>query len=97
MYDTRNAAVHLHYWTSDEEMDKQGWGQTDLVCHGCGQSTRVLYPAVTEAQADAEPLRPIRDAFVHDHHRCAFLGGTFLCPPEYVIHETRDLRDAVWP
>jgi hypothetical protein len=92
---TDSKAVHAHYWHDDDEMDAQGWGMADLVCHGCGRATRFIYPAGDQATAETEPFRPMRDAFVHDHRNHTMIGHGVLCPPAYSITETRDLREPV--
>ena len=89
---TDTAACHIHYWTDDAEMDAQGYGCADLVCHGCGRATRVLFPPVGDAEAGDEPLRPLRDAFTAQHRDCVHRGNEALCPPKYEIAETMDLR-----
>lgn len=89
-----SSSVHIHYWQTDEEMDAQGWAMTDLVCHGCNTGTRFIYSTVTLEQAAREPMRPMREAFVHDHRSHFALGHEALCPPHYLITETRDLRES---
>jgi hypothetical protein len=85
-------SVHIHYWTTDDELDRDRQGIADLVCHGCDQALRVIYPWFSAESANNEPFRPIREAFVHDHRKHVQLGHEFLCPPAYAVHETRDLR-----
>lgn len=96
---TNTRSCHMHYWTDDPTLDKQGWGMADLVCHGCNAALRVLYPEsqVPKAGANVPPLgiptfRNIRESFEHDHRNHVALGNEFLCPPQYAITETRDLR-----
>lgn len=89
---TESKSCHIHYWYDDDEMDAQGWGMADLVCHGCQTARRIIYPALADEQAADEPLRPIREAFVHDHRQHWALGNEMLCPPAYRVDETRDLR-----
>ena len=91
---TDTKSCHVHFWTYDAEMDAQGFGIADLVCHGCDTATRVLYPPFDEEQAKAEPLWPTRAAFAADHRECVHLGTDFLCPPKYQVSKTIDLRDA---
>jgi hypothetical protein len=95
---TNTQSCHLHYWTTDEALEKQGWAKTDLVCHACQEATRVLWPDPGPIENDPTDglgiptLRTVREGFEHDHRNHVALGNAVLCPPGYVVTETRDLR-----
>lgn len=87
-YDSRYPQIHYHFWQDDVDLDVRGWGASDIVCHGCGRGTRVLFPA----SAEANSLLDIRDRFIPDHVNHLVIGGDMLCPPEYSLIETVDRR-----
>lgn len=88
---TDTASCHIHYWTDDAEAVAQGYGVTDLVCHGCGTATRFLFPAALLDQPEA--MRARRDEFTGKHSTCVHIGNEMLCPPQYEVAETVDLRE----
>lgn len=77
---TDSRSVHIHYFTDDETLERQGWGMADLVCHGCGRARRLVYPNPTEEQLRAQAMKPIRDAFVDAHAGCWAPLHVSACP-----------------
>jgi hypothetical protein len=79
--------VHLHYMFDDDEVDRQGFAVTELMCHRCSTAVQVLWslpPADTDAGDGSPRLKRIRSDFQEAHRGCS--GGMpagayeMLCP-----------------
>lgn len=82
VYFVRTPQVHVHYLTTDAEADALGASHLVVVCHGCGQSIRVLFKLPADPQEGGLPtLTRVRDEFAIKHRGCPNRGFDRLCPP----------------
>jgi len=93
--------IHIHYFTTDDDLSRKGWGMVHIVCHDCQQARMVIFPNFDDADIpdDGEglpTLRAERDRFVAEHRPHGGLyamgGGRMLCPPHYAVTDTVDLK-----
>jgi hypothetical protein len=94
---TETPHIHIHYFTSDAQLSKQGWAIVHLVCHGCQRARAIVYPEFDDGDVEGDEGLPVlrrqRQLFVTEHRACHGLPGTlgtFLCPPDYVVDDKVD-------
>src|SRR5437867_7041 len=99
-YEPDQPFVHVHMWTTDEAFQKQGWGQSEFVCHGCGHYWLVIYPARAVDAVKGQGWPPITKTLAefkktHAAHAVPFAAMESLCPPyEREPEIVADLRTA---
>lgn len=84
-------AIHLHQ--SDAQMDAQGWGKADIICHACGAAWTIVYPAYSESESTSSPLQPLAFSFASGH---LHPGGLASCRQPQSFERVIDLREVAY-
>jgi hypothetical protein len=80
--------VHIHYLTEDEEVERDGFGKIEFVCHGCGAAMLLVY----DANISRRSSLAIRNRFRADHMKCPDLGYEKICPDYRRTSKVVDVR-----
>lgn len=82
-YEATAPQIHLHYRTSDDLAERQGYGEVELCCHGCGTGVVLRYgfPGTVDHEGKNMILEAVRAFFREEHRTCVDRTGGTLCPP----------------
>lgn len=85
--------IHVHHWEKDAFYKNQGWVETEICCHSCHKSLKILFTHIVDVPKDGiSVLKDISDHFIHQHSDCKHIDYSNFCPSVRFETDILDLR-----